>query len=60
MQTYWGIAFVPSTRFMHDKLKCTIDGNTKTVMLTLSEVEEYVRAKRIDSYRPKNVASGPS
>jgi hypothetical protein len=41
MQTYWSVEFIPSTRFIRDKLKCTIDGNSKTVLLTLSEVEEY-------------------
>lgn len=60
MQTYWSVAFIPSTRFVRDKLKCTIDGNAKTVLLTLSEVEQHVQTQRIDSYVPKNVASGSS
>jgi hypothetical protein len=60
MQTYWSVEFIPSTRFIRDKLKCTIDGNSKTVLLTLSEVEEYTQAQRIDAYVPKNVASGSS
>lgn len=39
MQTYWSIPFIPGTRFLRDKIKCTIDQNSKTVLLTLPEVE---------------------
>jgi hypothetical protein len=50
MQAYWGIDFIPSTRFSRDKIKCTMDNNAKTVLLTLSEVEEYTQARRIDAF----------
>ena len=60
MNNYWGVTFFPSTRFIRDKLKCTIDNNAKSVLLTLSEVEQYAKARRIDAYTPKNVASGSS
>lgn len=59
MNAYWQVSFFPSSRFSRDKLKCSIDGGSRMVLLSLNEVEMFSKSKRIDQL-PKNVVSGSS
>jgi hypothetical protein len=48
MHAYWNVPFFPSSKFSRDKLKCTIDGNSRMVLLSLNDVETFAKSKRID------------